>query len=455
MNCSHSSDSADGEIEARPGALSHGWLVGLLLGSMAFTVVGSLVPFEFRARELGEAVNSFCWAMTHRLMVESRSDGIANVLLGIPFGFALLGVLLSDGARSRSEVLLRSLTVLATCLAFAATVEFTQLFAPTRTCCGSDVLAQGLGAIIGMTIWFAFGPTIRREVDLVMIGGGATSRLLVLYLALFGFTQALPLDLTLSPYAAYHKFREGRLILTPFHELSNPSAIERWAHVATLLKLAVLYLPVGLLAGLVPGWSSDRAHAGKLALLGLVLATAIEAGHVLAQSRTASVTEVLVGVAAMVVGWLCARFRAARVYSIGRAIVLGSLWLVAVAVTSWQPFAFEPVCQPFNWTPGSPLEGREPFVALEEMATKLVLFGLGGALAASLRAPGATCGGFTAAIGWGIAIATVAEIGQQYLSGHSPCVTDVLLGGLGSFLGFWIASRVGEGPTQTNGLVKS
>ena len=64
-----------------------------------------------------------------------------------------------------------------------------------------------------------------------------------------------------------------------------------------------------------------------------------------------------------------------------------SIWLVAVAVTSWQPFVFEPMNQPFNWTLGSPLEGREPFVALEEMATKLVLFGLGGALVASVAPP--------------------------------------------------------------------
>src|SRR4029079_2220712 len=102
MNSSHSSVSAEGVIEVRHGTPSRGWFVGVLLVSMAFTVVGSLVPFQFRARHFAEAVDSFCWAMTHRLLVESRSDGIANVLLGIPFGFAFLGVLCEDCPRARS-----------------------------------------------------------------------------------------------------------------------------------------------------------------------------------------------------------------------------------------------------------------------------------------------------------------------------------------------------------------
>ena len=432
MNSSHSSVSAEGVIEVRHGTPSRGWLVGVLLFSMAFTVVGSLVPFEFRARHFAEAVDSFCWAMTHRLLVESRSDGIANVLLGIPFGFAFLGVLCEDCPRARSGNLLRFLMVLAACLAFAATVEFIQLFAPTRTCCGSDVLAQGFGAIIGMTAWLAFGQWIMREVHLATHGSGVTGRFLVAYLALFGFTQALPLDLSLSPYAAYHKFRDGRLILTPFQELSDPSPTVWWAHVATLLKLGVLYLPVGLLAGRMPGWSRDRASAGKLALLGLALAGAIESGHVLAQSRTASVTEILVGIAAMVLGWLCVRTHAERECTIGKVLGLGSIWLVVVAVTSWQPFVFEPINQPFDWTPGSPLEGREPFVALEEIATKLVLFGFGGILVASVFASRSTHGRLAAAFIAGIAFSSVVEIGQQFLPLHTPCITDVLLGGWGA-----------------------
>jgi VanZ family protein len=112
------------------------------------------------------------------------------------------------------------------------------------------------------------------------------------------------------------------------------------------------------------------------------------------------------------------------------------------------------VSQPFNWTLGSPLEGREPFVALEEMATKLVLFGLGGALAASARLPCSRCGGFTAALAVGIAVATAVEIGQRFLPRHSPSITDVLLGGVGALVGAWIASRVGERPNPSNGLVK-
>ena len=49
--------------------------------------------------------------------------------------------------------------VLAACLAFAATVEFIQLFAPTRTC-WFGCTGSRIGAIIGMTAWLAFGQWI-------------------------------------------------------------------------------------------------------------------------------------------------------------------------------------------------------------------------------------------------------------------------------------------------------
>src|SRR5207248_2325426 len=63
-----------------------------VLGVVAFTVYGSLVPFEFRSRGAGEAADSFLWAMTRRAVPQSRSDALANVLLGVPLGFGLLGL---------------------------------------------------------------------------------------------------------------------------------------------------------------------------------------------------------------------------------------------------------------------------------------------------------------------------------------------------------------------------
>ncbi len=426
-----------GERPARHG------LALLAVGSAAFTLLGSLVPFEFHARPLGEAISSFSWAMTNRAVVQSRSDGIANVLLGVPLGFALLGYLSIDRPVPRSRVLLLGLAVLAACVAFAAAVEFVQLFVPARTCAGSDVLAQGLGSIIGMAGWLAFGQRLANDVRNAGAGSGAAGRFLVAYILLLGFVQALPLDLSLSPYQAYYKYRDGSVLLIPFQEFRTPSKEERWARAASLVKLAGLYLPVGLLAAGLPGRFWAPENWVRVLLAALALAVCLELGQVLVKGRTTSATDALVGAAAAFFGWLFAHVRAGRNLSFGDVIGLGSWWLLALGVVSWQPFAFAQPVRPFDWIPGMPLEGRNPLVALEEMLTKVVLFGLGGAMVVSLREPGPTSPRGLAVVGFfGLAVSAVFEAGQRLMPDHTPCITDVILGGLGTCCGAWALGQV-------------
>ena len=103
--------------------------------------------------------------------------------------------------------------------------------------------------------------------------------------------------------------------------------------------------------------------------------------------------------------------------------------------------------------PGLPLETGDPLNALEEMLTKLVLFGLLGVLIAAWRLPPRTQGG-KAALNVALAIAKRRTPGrglhrEQPAMGitHTPCITDVLLGGLGSC--DW---RVGGEPTTNEHL---
>jgi VanZ family protein len=42
----------------------------------------------------------------------------------------------------------------------------------------------------------------------------------------------------------------------------------------------------------------------------------------------------------------------------------------------------------------------------------------------------------------GLAASAVFEAGQTYFAGHTPGVTDVLLGGLGALCGAWVTTRV-------------
>lgn len=42
----------------------------------------------------------------------------------------------------------------------------------------------------------------------------------------------------------------------------------------------------------------------------------------------------------------------------------------------------------------------------------------------------------------GLLVSAVFEVGQIWTPNHSPCITDVMLGGLGAFVGAWVTGRV-------------
>ena len=281
------------------------------------------------------------------------------------------------------------LLLLPACAVFSAAVEFAQLYVPVRTCSGSDVLAQTVGAALGMSGWLLGGQRLTEEVRKATSGTGAAGRFLIGYVLLLGFIQALPLDLTLSPANVYHKFRDGKVRLVPFGEYQDDVRPKRKDEASrhrfmecngSLITLAGLYLPAGLLAGCLPGrfWSGAN-HAGVV-LAAIALPIAIEAGQLLVESRSSSATDAVTGTIALLTGWKLAR----NPVSISRLGTIGLTWLAGMMVVSWQPLEFPGPAQPFDWVPGMPLEGGNPLSALENMLTKLVLFGL---LARSLYRP--------------------------------------------------------------------
>src|SRR5205814_5993342 len=135
--------------------------------------------------------------------------------VGVPLGFGLLGLARVDRP-GKARAVLTGVLLLPACLGFAAAVEFAQLYVPVRTCAGSDVLCQGFGAALGMAGWVLVGQRLTEQARQV-VGAGAAGRLLVAYLALLAFVQALPMDLTLSPRDIYKKLRD-RVVYVPFGE---------------------------------------------------------------------------------------------------------------------------------------------------------------------------------------------------------------------------------------------
>src|SRR5262245_14362598 len=410
-----------------------------VLGTAAFTVYGSLVPFHFQARPWAEVADAFGWVLSHRVIVQSRSDGIANVLLGVPLGFALLGLVCADRGWTWRKTAGVGLLLLPACVLFAAGVEFVQLYFPERTCAASDILAQALGAALGMIAWVLVGQKFTERARAMWTGTeqNPAGRLLPAYLVLVAFIQALPLDVSASPYELYRKVRD-EVRFVPFGEFDGLNAAERWKQIAKLAKLAGLLFPAGLLASRLKGRFAAW-NAARVALAAVAVAVCLEAVQLVVKSRTPSTTDMLVGAFAALAGWY-----AGRIHTGGVGLALAFCWLIVwfggmTPIT--QPAAGAPRLEaprPFDWIPGLPLESGDPLFTLEEMLTKLVLFGLLGVLVAAWRTKFAV---LIAAV-LGLCVSAFFESGQRWYDTHTPCITDVLLGALGAALGAWVTKLV-------------
>ncbi len=411
----------------------------------AFVVYGSLVPFRF-----GPRTNDFDRVLAEGVNVASRSDAVANMMLGVPLGFALLGLVCVDRNWPRAKAAKVGLLLLPVCVLFTTAVEYAQLYTLTRTCSASDIVAQGLGAAAGMAAWVLIGQRFTGRARAVWERSdvNAVGKLLIAYLLLLAFIQTLPFDVSASPADLYRKLRDGTRFV-PFGEFTGLNDEARWKQIAKLAKLVGLYFPLGLLAarlkGRVEGWGVVR-----VALAAFAVGVCLEAVQLLVKSRTPSATDALVGALAAVGGWY-----AGQVHHEGLAIPFalswGVVWFAGMTpVTQSQPGAVRlETPRPFDWMPGLPFESGDPLFTLEEMLTKLVLFGLLGVIVAAWRLPPRSRRGAPGSVRAAVALAAVLgvfvsgffESGQRWYDAHTPCATDVLLGGFGAALGVVAASR--------------
>ena len=278
----------------------YGWLC---LASAVFTVYGSLVPFHFRARPAAAALDAFAWVLSNRLAVESRSDAAANVLLGVPLGFFALAAARVDRP-GRLGTGLAALALLPACEAFAAAVEFAQLYFPGRTCSATDIAAQTLGSALGIAFWLLAGASVTRRLRAAWDSprlGGTPGRAFVGYCAAVLLVQSLPLDIHTSPGDLVHRLRDarasGRATLVPFGELADPAGVAWPAWAASAAAVVALFLPAGLLLGAIPARGGvPAALAGGLALAG------VSECAQLFVSRHPSATELVVGATAVAAG---------------------------------------------------------------------------------------------------------------------------------------------------------
>ena len=436
----------------------------IALGYLAFAIYGSLVPLHFRAIPWDQAMAQFRAIPYLNLGIASRADWVANILLFIPLAFLWNGLLAPRriGRDPRSVARAQpplvpsvaiSLLIAAMCVALSIAIEFTQTFFPPRTVSLNDILAESIGAVIGIMLWWIVG---RRFAQWLADWNNARNdwpgRLFYLYLFGLIVYNLLPLDLTLSPVELFHKWREGRVMLLPlgFHFINPAQAFY------ALLSDVAIWVPAGVLSYLHHNRLQHSANGVTRQWLMLITAAMLVEGlQLFVYSRVSDVTDIITaGVGAGLGLWGARRVSASGMEDGGKiygfpqpALWLALGWCGVLMIVFWYPFDFRTDgsfvrerLALFNKVPFEAYYYGTEFRAVTEVLHKILFFiPLGafmalamqplrhGALRIALRV-------LTPAILLGAPM--VIELGQVLLPDKYPDTTDWFLETLGALLGY-------------------
>lgn len=393
-------------------------------GFALFTIYGSLIPFDYVPRSWHDAVEGYRWVWTNRVWPDSRADFLANAVLGFPLGYCLIAAV-RTGREGLHATFVWSLGFIPTCAVFAALIEFTQLWFPTRSSAASDVIAQVLGAACGMAAWMFVGEwltTFLRSFWESPKYGGRNGRALCV-MALIAFAvQTLPWDFSASPGEWMRKVRSG-ITYVPFQDWMEPS--HRVQIQWDALESIVLYVPLGVMAFVTGGWFR---RIRNVALAGIVLGIVVEACQWPVMSRHPSTTDIVRDALAFIVGWSVARTVAVQRLQLAFPVVI---WVGFLAAVSWWPHAFGATHRHTLFS----LEHADPMFWLGEMAVKILAF-----------APLGTVYGWRGIV-WAGAASFVLELGQMFVPARFGSVADLVLAVVGGFVGYAFAHRFGSGWT--------
>ena len=432
-------------------------LMGLTGLYLLFVIYGSLVPLHYVAIPFEQALDRFLQMPFLDLGIASRADWVANLLLFIPLSF-LWGQLALPQRSASTRHLLR-LIIVAACFALACGIEFTQTFFPQRTVSQNDILAESLGAVIGLILQATHGNSLHKFLAAFWrkeSQGSRIQRLLHAYLVGLLIFNVLPLDLTLSPVELYHKWMEGRVVLVPFggHYESLSGALYE-----TFTDL-ILWIPAGILWTLAP-----HAQIRQAVIKGFGASLLIELAQCFVYSRVTDVTDILLAVVGCLLGGLIGRhFQSGKARTGGsQPGYYGLLWVVWVIATLgifWFPFDFQvdrsklaDAFQNLLRVPFVTYYYGTEFHATNELLRKIGLFLPGGILWALAAGAGNTARWrrtyWSGSLMMG-ALALTLEIGQTYLPGKTADITDALLEWIGCLLGLSIARWIRPTSAQSS-----
>ena len=235
------------------------------LGWVTFVVYGSLVPLDFTAMPLEQAVARFKNIPFLSLGIDSRADWVANGVLYAPLGLLsarLLKTLLPPLPYAAVIAL-----AWAGCVALAVGMEFTQLFFPPRTVSQNDLMAEAIGSAVGVLLAPLLAGWMQRLGAGWFTGGGVLlRRLLEAYAVGYLLLCFFPYDLLLSWAEVQGKWAGAMWgwVLAP-NARGALFALLQW------LVETGLMLPMGVLLAHRAAPVSLRRAAAVGAVLGLLI----------------------------------------------------------------------------------------------------------------------------------------------------------------------------------------
>jgi VanZ family protein len=267
------------------------------LAYAAFVIYGSLVPLDLHPLPFDEALRRFAQTPFLTLGAASRADWIANGVLYFPLGALTAAAVI--GWLPRLKALAMALAWVF-CAALAVGVEFLQLFFPPRTVSLNDLLAEGIGAALGVLAaprLGRWGGRLAQAVQALAAQASHAPRVLAgAWLAALVALALFPFDLVLSGAELAQRAASNNVAwLWVDDPRSGLLVLLRWG-----AEVAVV-MPLGL------AWAWQRPLSlPQAALRGLALGLAIEAAQFFLFSGVSQGVSVLSRVVGVVLGatWL-------------------------------------------------------------------------------------------------------------------------------------------------------
>lgn len=345
----------------------------LLLLVCILIVYGSLYPFDFHAMPPGE------WTAFLRSwnQLTHRGDVLGNVVLFLPFGY--LGAQLY-GRKAR---------LLSSALLLGGGLQVAQMYLPSRDANLSDLIWNLLGTLIGVGIGRVFHFQIERW-------GAGMARKSYLWLLMGAW-----LAYRLMPFVPGLGWQQIKHSLKPL--LLQPTL--SWINV---LHDAVAWAVFACL------WYTAHESRHRLRNL-LILVMGVLTLEVIIVNNTLSASNVLGASLGLVIWLLWLRHWRNRMSFLSLSMVL---MLVVIGLA---PFELRVTPVAFHWLPFYGFLGGSMLVNVAVLFEKTFLFG---ALLWLSQQEGSSPRFATL---FALSIIGLIEVGQVFVTGHTPEITDVLL----------------------------